>query len=144
MIPNGRCNRCRREPLLHRRVLLLRMRRSNKQISSGTDRKTGSRTHPDFQRNLRPTQLSRYCLENYFSLATLRATFGEIIPPHLTKLEHSVAPWHQNVDSSHPAKWRNGQLKSARNVPRILNDMTLIDIENADLLAFCEKVESVV
>lgn len=90
-----------------------------------------------------PTQLSRYCLENYYTLDAIRATFGELIPSQIKSLDKTIPPWKQIADANHDENWWKGELKSFRRITSILNNMKVSNIEGTDLLEFCKKIISV-
>ncbi|MFH0989171.1 MAG: AAA family ATPase [bacterium] len=90
-----------------------------------------------------PIQLSRYCLENYYTLAAVRAAFGSIVPSQLEKINPDVPPWRQLADKLHNEDWWKGELKSTRRIFRILASMSLPDIAGSDLLQFCQSIKSV-
>lgn len=92
---------------------------------------------------LKPVQLSRYCLESYYTLAALRTVFGDVVPNELTALDPSIPPWKQLADANHNESWWKGELKSARRISRILEAMSLQDISETDLLEFCTTIKSV-
>jgi hypothetical protein len=91
-----------------------------------------------------PTQLTRYCIENYYTLEALRATFGDLIPSQVKALDNAKPPWKQLTDTVHDEDWWEGELKSARRISRIMNHMTVSDIEGTDLLDFCRRIRSTV
>lgn len=94
--------------------------------------------------SLNPTQLSRYCMENYYTLDALRATFGDLIPRQVKAFDDTIPPWKQLADAIHDENWWKGELKSARRISRIMNHMALSDLEGTDLLEFCKKIRSTI
>jgi len=89
-----------------------------------------------------PTQLKRYCLENYYTLDAIRETFKSIVPVEITKLDETTPPWKQLSDSSHDENWWKGELKSYRRIVSILSHMSISDIEGTDLIEFCRSVKT--
>jgi len=90
-----------------------------------------------------PTKLIRYCLENYYTLDAIRAVFGEVVPNQIESLNETIPPWKQLADTVHDEDWWKGELKSARRISHIINQMKISDIEGTDLLEFCRKIKSV-
>lgn len=90
-----------------------------------------------------PTQLKRYCLENYYPLHSIQKVFGELVPSSTTSHDPMTPPWTQLADKLHDESWWKGELKSARRVTSILKHMTLKDLEETDLLQFCSKLKGV-
>lgn len=88
-----------------------------------------------------PTQLNRYCLENYYTLHAIRETFGDIVPTTIKSIDEKIPPWKQLADEHHDEKWWKGELKSVRRISSILKHMTLSDIEGTDLFDFCAKIK---
>ena len=83
------------------------------------------------QRNIPVKILSRYAIENYFSLSALKAVFGANVPAQLTSID--------------PNKKLEDQLgfnpkKSNR---KIVREMGLKDIEGTDLADFFGEVRKV-
>lgn len=91
---------------------------------------------------IHPSKLKRYCIENYYTLDAIRQVFGDIVPAKLKSLDENVPPWKQLVDDKHDESWWKGELKSARRITAILENMNLSDIEGTDLLEFCTKIKS--
>lgn len=90
-----------------------------------------------------PSQLTRYCLENYYTLDAIKATFGELVPIKVKSLDKATPPWKQLADTNHDENWWKGELKCFRRISSILNKMSIADIEGTDLLEFCMKIKSV-
>jgi hypothetical protein len=90
-----------------------------------------------------PAQLSRYSLENYYSLNAIRSTFKELVPAKLESLENAIPVWEQLSDPIHSANWWKGTLKSFRHIHSILENMTATDLEDTDLLEFCKTIKSI-
>ncbi|MGA9364192.1 MAG: AAA family ATPase [Bacteroidota bacterium] len=94
--------------------------------------------------SLIPTQLTRYCIENYYTLDALRATFGDLIPSEVKALDNKIPPWKQLADAIHDENWWKGELKSARRISRIMRHMADSDLEGTDLFDFCKKIRSTI
>jgi AAA15 family ATPase/GTPase len=92
---------------------------------------------------IKTAQLKRYSIENYYSLAALRAAFPKLISDAIQELDTSIPVWNQLADSVHDINWWKGELKSARRIPRILKNMAINDLKDTDLLSFCENIKSV-
>lgn len=90
-----------------------------------------------------PMQLSRYCLENYYTLSAIRAAFGDMVPPQINAIDTNTPPWRQLADTAHSEEWWKGELKSARRITQILSSMTLSDLAGTDLLDFCNAIQAV-
>jgi len=90
-----------------------------------------------------PTQLKRYCLENYYTLDAIKETFKGIIKEGIKTIDHSIPPWKQLADSDHDENWWKGELKSYRRIISILSNMNISDINGTDLFEFCQSIKIV-
>jgi hypothetical protein len=94
------------------------------------------------KKGLIPTQLSRYCLENYYTLGAIKSAFGDIVPNSIERLDNTNPPWKQLADTNHDENWWRGELKCTKRIYQILNCMSMTDIEETDLLEFCKRINS--
>jgi hypothetical protein len=91
-----------------------------------------------------PRQLSRYSIENYYTVDAIRAVYGDKVPEGLATFNEAEPIWDQLATEAFNAKMWRGRLKSLRDIPKILDKMTVADIEGTDLHDFCIQVRQAI